>query len=128
MTALHYEYAPLIVSLANQAAVDGTPINRPLWWIDPVDPVALTIDSGTVHRIYQLQERNLIDPSCVEYLLGDNVLAAPVLTSGAVSRDIYLPAGTWKDEVDTAHATYTGPVWLRDYPAPLDILPYFTRV
>lgn len=56
MTALHYEYAPLIVSLANQAAVDGTPINRPLWWIDPVDPVALTIDSGTVYRIYQLQE------------------------------------------------------------------------
>lgn len=51
MTELHYQYAPLIISLARQATVDGQPINRPLWWIDPLDPVAHTIDSGMFFSI-----------------------------------------------------------------------------
>lgn len=55
MTALHYQYAPMIIALAKQATIDGTPINRPLWWIDPLDPVALTIDSG------KLCENRVID-------------------------------------------------------------------
>lgn len=24
----------------------GAPVNRPLWWIDPTDPVTHTLDSG----------------------------------------------------------------------------------
>jgi alpha-glucosidase (family GH31 glycosyl hydrolase) len=47
MTSLHYEYSPLIIELARQALTTGQPINRPLWWIDPTDAVAQTIDSGT---------------------------------------------------------------------------------
>ena len=31
-------------------------------------------------------------------------------------------------KVDPAHPLYTGPIWLLAYPAPLDTLPYFTRV
>ena len=50
------------------------------------------------------------------------------MEQGAVVRDIYLPRGQWYDEVDPDHPTYTGPLWLRDYPAPLDTLPYFTRI
>ena len=46
MTALHAQYADYIYALALQSTVDGTPINRPLWWLDPLDPVAQTIDSG----------------------------------------------------------------------------------
>lgn len=46
MVALHAEYADTIISLAEQSTVTGFPINRPLWWIDPLDPVAQTIDSG----------------------------------------------------------------------------------
>lgn len=46
MTKLHYQYSPLIISLARQATTNGYPINRPLWWIDPTDPVAQTIESG----------------------------------------------------------------------------------
>ncbi|XP_057372341.1 myogenesis-regulating glycosidase-like [Daphnia carinata] len=108
MTSLHYQYSGLIVTLARQAMTNGYPINRPLWWIDPTDPVAQTIDS--------------------EYLLGDDVLVAPVLQTGAVTKDIYLPKGVWRDEADPSHPVYTGPMWLYSYPAPLDILPYFTRV
>jgi alpha-glucosidase (family GH31 glycosyl hydrolase) len=66
--------------------------------------------------------------SSAEFLLGDDLLAAPVLEPGAVSRDVYLPSGQWRDEADPLHPIYTGPLWLRNYPAALDTLPYFTRV
>ena len=62
-----------------------------------------------------------------EFLLGDSLLVAPVLDEGSVSRDIYLPAGRWQDEVMKDHV-YLGPIWLRGYPAPLDTLPYFTKL
>ncbi len=45
MTSLHYEYSSLIISLAREATITGYPINRPIWWIDPTDPVAQTVDT-----------------------------------------------------------------------------------
>ena len=62
-----------------------------------------------------------------EYLLGDDLLVAPVLDQGVVARDIYLPKGTWRDESDPLHPTYIGPMWIYDYSADLLTLPYFTR-
>ena len=56
------------------------------------------------------------------------MLVAPVLDEGATSRDIYLPAGRWRDEADPAHAEYDGPITLEDYQADLFTLPYFTRI
>lgn len=61
----------------------------------------------------------------IEFLLGSNILVAPVITEGAVKRDIYLPKATWYDP--NKDETYEGPTTLNDYPAPLDILPYFIR-
>jgi alpha-glucosidase (family GH31 glycosyl hydrolase) len=58
-------------------------------------------------------------------MLGDTILAAPVLDDGARARDIYLPVGTWVSGNDGA--SYTGPTWLRNYPAPLDVVPYFIK-
>ena len=63
-----------------------------------------------------------------EFLLGDKVLVAPVLDEGANTRDIYLPAGTWRDEVDPDHEEHAGPKWLRGYEADIFTLPYFTRL
>ena len=57
-------------------------------------------------------------------MLGDDMLVAPVVVEGAVVRDIYLPTGTWVSEAGTV---YQGPTWLRDYPAPLEVLPFFVR-
>jgi len=57
-------------------------------------------------------------------MLGERILAAPVVVEGAVSRDIYLPTGTWRDQNGELH---NGPIWLRDFPAPLDVLPYFVK-
>lgn len=59
-------------------------------------------------------------------MLGDNILIAPVTAEGATTRDIYLPAGIWRD-VYNGNRTYTGPLWLWDYPAPLHILPFFVK-
>jgi hypothetical protein len=46
---LHYQYSDKILELARQKVADGTPINLPLWWLDPTDEEALRIDSGESH-------------------------------------------------------------------------------
>lgn len=106
-TSLHYQYSDKILQLARKKVVDGTPINLPLWWLDPTDKIALTIDS--------------------EFLLGEDILVAPMLDEGVCHRDIYLPAGRWRDELhpDILHS---GKRWLFNYTVQLDELAYFTRV
>ncbi|KAE9536497.1 hypothetical protein AGLY_007286 [Aphis glycines] len=63
-----------------------------------------------------------------EYLLGENILVAPVIVEGATSRDVYLPFGLWRDENHPTSHLITGRKWLRNYPVKLDVLPWFTRV
>ena len=100
---LHGELAPRNRALAAQQV----PIVRPLWWLAPTDTAALTCDD--------------------EYLIGDNLLVAPVIEEGARTRDIYLPPGEWRSYWDHAER-HTGGAWLHDYPAPLDVLPLFERI
>lgn len=57
--------------------------------------------------------------------MGEDVIVAPVLQKGKTSRNIYLPEGKWIDQNDGS--THQGPIWLTDYDAPLDVLPYFVR-
>ncbi|XP_047004539.1 myogenesis-regulating glycosidase-like [Schistocerca americana] len=71
LTDLHTQYAPRMLELMQKAVEDGTPVNLPIWWFEPTDSTAQTIDS--------------------EYLLGEDVLVAPVITHKSVRRDIYLP-------------------------------------
>jgi alpha-glucosidase len=70
---------------------------------------------------------NRIKKIFLEFLLGDSILVAPVLDEGATSRDIYFPAGRWQDQIQEDQV-YEGPIWLIDYSAPLDTLPYFTKL
>lgn len=106
MCNLHEQYSKKIIELAGEAVHTGIPICRPVWWLDPNDETALTIST--------------------EFLLGDDILVAPVLDAGAVSRDIYLPHGSW---VDAASSNILqGGQWHRNYPAPLQMLPYFQRM
>ncbi|PNF32421.1 hypothetical protein B7P43_G04891 [Cryptotermes secundus] len=48
-TTLHFQFSDKILKLAKKKVADGTPINLPLWWLDPSDEEALTIDSGKSH-------------------------------------------------------------------------------
>lgn len=105
MINLRNSYADLIVDLAKNAVETGEPINRPIWWIDPQDEAALAIED--------------------EYLLGNEILVAPILDQDAISRNVYLPIGQWKDGNDGT--VYQGPVMLNDYPANLFTLPFFIQ-
>lgn len=103
MVKLHRDNAHLFISLAENAVRTGEPIIRPLWWLAPEDPVTYVIDS--------------------EFLVGEEILVAPILEKGADSRDIYIPSGKWRDELRGSEVV--GPVWLREYRASLKELPRF---
>jgi alpha-glucosidase (family GH31 glycosyl hydrolase) len=64
---------PLVERWSERAATDGT--------IGPVRPLVLDDPSPAARAIED------------EWLLGADVLAAPILTEGAVARRVYLPAG-----------------------------------
>lgn len=69
--------------------------------------------------------KNLLTLHTLEFLLGEDILVAPVLTANTTKRNIVLPDGTW---IDGNNGTvYEGPQTLKDYPAPLEVLPYFLR-
>jgi alpha-glucosidase (family GH31 glycosyl hydrolase) len=102
---LHVKFTPYILRLAKDSLKNGEPILRPLWYNAPDDAAALAITD--------------------QFMLGNDVVAAPVVTKGAVSRDIYLPTGAWKD-LKTGKV-FQGGQWLKAYPAPIDVLPVFLR-
>ncbi|CAG9859823.1 unnamed protein product [Phyllotreta striolata] len=100
---LHEKYSQKIIDAMTQSIEKGTPVNPPIWWIDPTDATALACDD--------------------EYLLGEDILVAPVIVQGAVSRSVYLPKGEWTDGNDNTK-TYKGPTTLT-YNADISTLPYF---
>ncbi|XP_075235665.1 myogenesis-regulating glycosidase-like [Lycorma delicatula] len=106
-TELHYKYSSKIIQLMKNTVQTGAPLNPPIWWVDPKNPIA--------HKIYS------------EFLLGEDILVAPILAKGTTRRDIYLPKGYWRDE-NNPSKIYKGRRWLRNYYADLSTLPYFTRV
>ena len=94
-------FTPRILALAEASAASGEPILRPLAYVFP--------DGG-----YE----NVKD----QFLMGDDLLVAPMVTKGA-SRTVLIPPGTWKADDGTL---VTGPVQKTFY-VPLDRLLYFER-
>ncbi len=68
---------PYLYTLFHEAATTGAPVLRPLLWSFSADPRAAAIEDVV--------------------MLGDSVLAAPVLHEGQRQREVYLPAGGWYD-------------------------------
>ncbi len=102
---LHLKFAPVLQKYARQVADTGEPIIRPVFWLAPEDERALVCDD--------------------QFLVGDEILVAPVLYPKQRSREVYFPPGTWKDY--WSEKTYSGPTTVKDIPAPLDKLPFFIR-
>ncbi|CAB1320274.1 unnamed protein product [Coregonus sp. 'balchen'] len=98
--------APRVLELAGEVLNTGDPIIRPLWWIANDDEAAYKIDS--------------------QFLIGDDLMVAPVLEPGKQERDIYLPAGRWRSY--KGEHFDKGPMHLTDYPVDLDEIAYFTWV
>jgi len=101
---LRYRLLPYIYTTVWQASIHGTPIMRPLSLMYPTDT-----------RTHSLED---------EYLFGDSLLVAPILDEGAISRQVYLPEGSWYDF--WSRQQYHGPAAIQ-VEAPLEVLPLFVR-
>lgn len=44
-------YTNTIIGLMKKSVANGSPLNPPVWWIDPTDPVAQSIDDGKTFSI-----------------------------------------------------------------------------
>ncbi|XP_057286540.1 SITS-binding protein-like isoform X1 [Pezoporus wallicus] len=98
---------PLLIKYSSEWLSSGYPIFRPAWWLSPTDPAAFTIED--------------------EFLIGDEVLVAPVTEKGQTWRDIYLPGEghLWMDT--TTARVFDGGTILRNYSAGLAEVPVFVK-
>jgi len=105
---LRYQLLPTLEALMEEAAATGHPIMRPL--------------------VYHFAD----DPRCrtesFDFMLGANLLIAPVLEEGVPAREVYLPKGAhnalWVDFY--TGATYEGGQVIR-VATPIDHIPVFVR-
>lgn len=96
---------PYLKELMQEASDKGTPLMRPLFYEFPDD-------------------ENAWNPAD-QYLLGSDLLVAPVCEKGAVSRSVYLPSGckwvgVWDQSVTEGGRTL-------EVSCPLDVIPLFVR-
>jgi alpha-glucosidase len=75
--SLRYQLLPYLYSCFAEASCSGAPIMRPLAWHYTNDPVATKCSD--------------------QFLLGRDLLLAPILGKDATARSVYLPAGLWFD-------------------------------
>lgn len=102
---LHVQFFPYLYTLVKEGKEKGIPVARALYLHYPNDLNTISIKD--------------------QFLLGDRVLVAPILDSGAVNRTVYFPAGTWYDFWSGTIAA-TGPTTI-SVSAPLDHLPIFVK-
>lgn len=103
---MRYQWLPYNYTLAYENAAYGFPLARPL-----------NFDGGSPGERYS----GVAD----EYLWGDEVLVAPVMQKGAVTRKVLFPAGEWINYNDPSQRFKGGmEVTVK---APLDVLPLFVR-
>jgi len=74
---LRYRLLPYLYSAVRECTVSGLPVMRALWLHYPDDPAAVRCGD--------------------EFLLGRDLLVAPVVEKGATARKVYLPRGAWYD-------------------------------
>ena len=72
---MRYEWLPQLYSLFHQASKQGIPVFRPLLMEYPND-----------EKTYNLND---------QFMIGDNVIVAPILTPSTTDRAVYLPIGEW---------------------------------
>ena len=101
---LRYKLLPYLYTQFQASTLNGLPIMRPLMLEFPSDTTTYRIES--------------------EFMVGSELLVAPVLTEGTVSRDVYLPAGAWYDF--WTKKKIEGGKWM-NVNAPIDHLPLYVK-
>ncbi|WP_367342139.1 TIM-barrel domain-containing protein [Limosilactobacillus sp.] len=96
---------PYLERLMNEAHLYGFPIMRPLFYEFPKDSKSWSVDNT--------------------YMLGSDVLVAPIIYQGQTSRNVYLPKGTtWLNPY--THETFNGGINV-DVKANIDQIPVFIK-
>ncbi|MGP3964161.1 glycoside hydrolase family 31 protein [Nonomuraea sp. 3N208] len=95
---------PYLMTLAEAAHERGEPVLRPLLFDFPGDERAWSVDD--------------------QFMLGPDLLVAPVLAPGMAERSVYLPQGTRWVELATGHIHDSGTV---EAATPLERIPVFVR-
>jgi alpha-glucosidase len=101
---LRYRLLPYLYAAFLHAAESGAPVQRPLVFDHQYDPAVYDLDD--------------------EYLLGPDLLVAPVVAAGTTARHVYLPAGDWYDW-HTGDRLAGGAYVLT--PTPRDRIPLYAR-
>ena len=102
---LRYSLIPYLQALAEETTRSGLPLMRHMKLEFPDEPGTQTIDD--------------------QYMLGPDLLVAPIFQAGTRARDVYIPAGTWL-HWDDPDQRYEGGRYYR-VPAPLEQIPVFVR-
>uniref|UniRef100_A0A8C9W6M1 Si:ch211-236l14.4 n=1 Tax=Scleropages formosus TaxID=113540 RepID=A0A8C9W6M1_SCLFO len=106
--SLHREFiVPLVAKYAEEWRATRSPIYRPLWWIGPEDPITFTVED--------------------EFLIGEEVLVAPVTEKGAVHRDIYLPGSGLKWQDRSNGQVFDGGTFLENYAVGVEDVAVFVQ-
>ena len=101
---LRYRLMPYLYGTFLHAAETGAPIQRPLVFDYQYDPTVRDVDD--------------------QYLLGADLLVAPVTTPGQTARHVYLPSGRWYDWY-SGHGVSGGQFVLVQ--TPMDRIPLYAR-
>ncbi|KAL1454115.1 hypothetical protein WDU94_010398 [Cyamophila willieti] len=96
----------LLLKYKKDALHTGAPLIRPLWMLDPTDSNCYTVSN--------------------EFLIGEELLVAPILNPDTFERELYLPAGFWRDGIDGSKKR--GPITLPRYRVQLHEIAYFRKI
>ncbi|CAB0003221.1 unnamed protein product [Nesidiocoris tenuis] len=97
---------PQLIKLVSEALNSGVPLIRPLWMLDPFDSYCHTVKD--------------------EFSIGEEIIVAPILKQNTHEREVYLPAGVWKDGIEGS--LRKGSRWLHSYKVPGDKIAYFVKM
>ncbi|VVC41170.1 Methylglyoxal synthase, active site,Glycoside hydrolase family 31,Glycoside hydrolase superfamily [Cinara cedri] len=97
---------PLLKRYVQEALETAVPLIRPLWMLDPSDPTCYIVKD--------------------EFSVGEEVIVAPILRPGTTEREVYLPAGVWKDGIEGS--LRKGSRWIHNYKIPLTKIAYFIKM
>lgn len=96
---------PYLKQVMREASENGSPVMRAMFYEFPDDPACWEADE--------------------QYMFGSSYLVAPVLYAGMTERDVYLPAGKWKNMATGEVLAGGQKVTVA---APLEVIPVFERV
>lgn len=96
---------PYLKQVMREASENGSPVMRAMFYEFPDDPACWEADE--------------------QYMFGSSYLVAPVLYAGMTERDVYLPAGKWKNMATGEVLAGGQKVTVA---APLEAIPVFERV